>query len=408
MKNIDYKLFLTVVALMVFGVIMISSVSVYSSFDVTNKMFLEWKISEPYNYFYLLRSISHIAISLIIMAIIIKINSNFFEKYSKYFLLASLALLIVTIATTDEIKWAKWWLILKWIPFVIQPTEFLKISVIVFLGMVFKKYNHRLKSLKEWFVPYIWFVWALVLIISLIPDFWTLLVLVPITWIMFFYAWANKKYIATLWVLWIMLFGIVYSLWKYNPVTWESTNKLWYVTQRIDNFFKSNEELFKNKTEKWDDRTHQTKQWLITIWSWWFSGKWFWQSIQKFWYLPEVQWDFIFAVIVEELGFRWWLILVLMYLYIGYRWFYISYNVKDKFHKYVSLWITSWILFQTFINIWVNLNIVPLTWVTLPFVSYGWSSLLSLSIWVWILLGISRNVEEKPIYARMGKNRFIF
>lgn len=408
MKNIDYKLFFTVIALMIFWAIMISSVSVYSSFVVTNKMFLKGLIEAPYNYFYLLRWVSHIFISIFALAIIVKIKPSFFEKWSAYFLFISIILIIVTLFVWDNIKWAKWWLIIPGFPFVIQPTEFVKISMILFLAMMFKKYNHHLKNFKTWFLPYIFTLLATVLLIWMIPDFWTLLILIPVTWLIFLYAWANKKHIATLWILWIVLFWTVYSLWKYDSTNSEKSNKLWYIKQRIDNFFKSNEELFKQKTEKWDDRTHQTKQWLITIWSWGFSGKWFWQSIQKFWHLPEVQWDFIFAVIIEELWFRWWLLLILTYLYIWYRWLYISNNVKDKFQKYAALWITSWILFQTIINIWVNLNVVPLTWVTLPFISYGWSSLLALSIWVWILLTISRNIEEKPKYARMNKHKLIF
>lgn len=408
MKNIDYKLFITVVLLMIFWVIIISSVSVYSSFDVTSKMVAKWKIPEAYNYFYLLRSISHIFIAVFVMSIITKINYKFFEKYSYLFLWWSLSLLIYTLFNWVEIKWAKWWLIIQWLPFVIQPSEFLKISFIVFLAFLFKKYSHNIKDFKKWFLPYLWIIWILVFIVWLIPDFWTLMILLPVAWIMFFYSWANKKHIASLWVLWILLFSTVYSLWHYNPKDSSENNKLWYIKQRIDNFFKSNESLFEKQTEKWDNRTHQTKQWLITIWSWWFWWKWFWQSIQKFWHLPEVQWDFIFAVIVEELWFRWWFILILVYLYIWYRWFYISYNVRDKFQKISALWITSRILFQAFINIWVNLNVVPLTWVTLPFISYWWSSLLSLAIWIGILLTISRNIEEKPKYARMNKHRFIF
>lgn len=204
-------------------------------------------------------------------------------------------------------------------------------------------------------------------------------------------------------LLWICLIAIVYKFWEYDPNTWKNLNKLGYITQRIDNYLADSESAIKNS-----QINDQTKQWLITIWSGWFAWKWFWQSIQKFWYLPEVQWDFIFAVIVEELGFRWWLILLLVYLYIWYRGFYIAYNVRDKFAKYAALGLTSWFLFQTFINVWVNLNIVPLTWVTLPFISYGWSSLLALCIWVWIILSISRDVEEKPAYARMNKNKFIF
>lgn len=407
MKNIDYKLFFTVVILLFFWVVMISSVSVYSSFNLTNKMAAEGKILEPYNYFYILRSISHVIISLIILWLITKIPSKFFEKYSKYFLFISIWLLIFTLIFGEVRKWAKWWLDIPWIPFVIQPTEFLKIFFIIFLAVMFKKYNHNLKDFKKWFIPYLFTIFCLVLIVWQIPDFWTLLVLLPVTWIMFFYAWANKKHIASLGVLWIMLFFTVYSLWHYNPQNPSENNKLWYIKQRIDNYLKSSKSLFENKNTKDDDRTLQTKQGLITIWSWWVWWKWFWESIQKFGYLPEVQWDFIFAVIIEEFWLR-WIFIIIWYLYIGYRWFYIAYHVRDKFEKITAVWITSLILWQAFINIWVNLNIVPLTWVTLPFISYGWSSLLSLCIWVGILLAISRNIEEKPQYTRMWKNRFIF
>lgn len=405
MKNIDYKLFIVVILLIIFGVIMISSVSVFQSYKVTSIHAASWLIKEPYNYFYLIRSISHIALSLVLMAIVIKTNYSFFERNSKYFLAGSIFLLILVLIKWERTKWATWWLFIPWVPFSIQPTEFLKISIIIFLAMMFKKYGHIIKDFKNWFLPFSFLMLVIVILVWAQPDFWTIMVLLPVTWIMFFYAGANKKHIASLWILWILLFSFVYSMWKYWDKP-EDFNRLWYIKQRVDNFFKSNEELFKSKED--NNKTHQTKQWLITIWSWGFSWKWFWQSIQKFWHLPEVQWDFIFAVIIEELGFRWWLILILMYLYIWYRWFYIAHNVKDKFWKYAALWITSWILFQTFINIWVNLNIVPLTWVTLPFVSYWWSSLLALSAWVWILLSISRHIEEKPAYARMSKNKFIF
>lgn len=404
MKNIDYKLFLTVLWLIIFWVITISSVSVFSSYLVTTKMVNSWKIKEAYNYFYLVRSISYIVISLVTIWICSKIHFKFFEKYSKIFLGISTLLLIYVLLKWEQYNWATWWISIPGLPMLIQPTEFLKISLIVFLWALFAQYNNLLKSFKSWFLPFLGILSVVVILVWLQPDFWTLMVLLPITVIMFFYAWANKKHILWFWAIWIILFLIVYSLWEYDKTTQEKTNTLWYITQRVDSFFKSNEELFTEKLEK----THQTRQWLITIWSWGFSGKWFWQSIQKFWYLPEVQWDFIFAVIIEELWFRWGFLLILAYLYLGYRWFYISYNVRDPFAKYTSLWITSLILFQAFINIWVNLNIVPLTWVTLPFVSYGGSSLLASSIWIWILLSISREIEEKPKYARMAKSRFIF
>ena len=403
MKNIDYKLFIVVVLLIVFGAIMISSVSVYSSYKVTYEQYVsKWLIKAPYNYFYLVRSIFHIVISLIVMWLVTKVNYSFFEKYAKYFLLASWVMLIYVLIVWAALKWAKWWISIPWIPFLIQPTEFLKVSLIIFLAAAFKKYNHNLRDLKKWFLPFLWVMSVVVILVWLQPDFWTLMVLLPVTTILFFFAWANIKHILSMALLWITLVFVVYNLWKWISSDWK-TSKLNYITRRIDNYLADSESAIKNS-----QINDQTKQWLITIWSGWFAWKWFWQSIQKFWYLPEVQWDFIFAVIVEELGFRWWLILLLVYLYIWYRWFYIAYNVRDKFAKYAALGLTSWFLFQTFINVWVNLNIVPLTWVTLPFISYGWSSLLALCIWIWILLSISRNIEEKPAYARMNKNKFIF
>ena len=403
MKNIDYKLFIVVVLLIVFGAIMISSVSVYSSYKVTYEQYVsKWLIKTPYNYFYLVRSIFHIVISLLIMWFVTKVNYSFFEKYAKYFLIASWVMLIYVLIVWAALKWAKWWISIPWIPFLIQPTEFLKVSLIIFLAAAFKKYNHNLRDLKKWFLPFLWVMSVVVILVWLQPDFWTLMVLLPVTTILFFFAWANIKHILSMALLWITLVFVVYNLWKWISSDWK-TSKLNYITRRIDNYLADSESAIKNS-----QINDQTKQWLITIWSGWFAWKWFWQSIQKFWYLPEVQWDFIFAVIVEELGFRWWLILLLVYLYIWYRGFYIAYNVRDKFAKYAALGLTSWFLFQTFIDVWVNLNIVPLTWVTLPFISYGWSSLLALCIWVWIILSISRDVEEKPAYARMNKNKFIF
>ena len=135
---------------------------------------------------------------------------------------------------------------------------------------------------------------------------------------------------------------------------------------------------------------------------------WFWWSIQKFWYLPEVQWDFVFSVIIEELWFLWWVVLLWFYMFIWYRWFYIASRVSDLFAKYFAIWMSSRILIQAFINIWVNLNIVPLTWITLPFISYWWSSLLSLIFWLAILLNISRYIDNDKQYARVNRKKVMF
>lgn len=402
-KQVDYKLFFSVFFLIIFWMIMISSVSVYSSFRVTELMMKKWLIDEVYNHFYVLRNIIHIVLSFILLWFIVKVHYSVFEKYSKYIFWFSIILLTIVLIMWISLKWARWWLNIPWIPFTIQPTEFLKISLIIYLAAFFKKFKWMLSDFNNWFIPYIVIIWIVILLVWLQPDFWTIMVLVPVSIIMFFYAWANPKHLLLFFLIWFIFSLLIYSAWDYDKKTWKNLNSLWYITQRIDNFLADNKEAIKNKTIN-----YQTEQALIAIWSWWFKWLWFGQSIQKFWYLPEVQWDFIFSVIIEELGFLWWLTIMLIYLYIWYRWFYIASKISDLFWQLLAVWISSWILIQAFINIWVNLNIVPLTWITLPFISYWWSSILSLMIWLWILLNISRYMEEKNTYSRLAKNKIMF
>lgn len=402
-KSIDYKLFFTVIALVVFWMIMISSVSVYSSFKLTDKMVAWWLIESSYNYFYVLRNMVHVLIFMVILWIVAKINYTTFEKYSKHIFAFSIGLLLMVLLIWMSMKWARWWINIPWIPFTIQPTEFLKVALILFFASFFKRYRWYLKSFKRWYLPFMWYLVWIVFLVWLQPDFWTIMVIVPVTVIMYFYAWMNEKHLfATVW-LWILLLLSVYTAWDYDKVTWKNKNALWYITQRIDNYLADNQESIKNNTIN-----YQTEQALIAIWSWWFKWLGFWWSIQKFWYLPEVQWDFIFSVIIEELWFIWWLVILSMYMYIWYRWFYIASRVSDYFAKYAAIWFSSRILIQAFINIWVNLNIVPLTWITLPFISYWWSSLLSLSLWLAILLSISRNIDNEQQFSRLNRKKFMF
>ncbi len=297
-KNIDYKLFFTVLSIVIFWMIMISSVSVYSSFKVTNLLVSQWAIEEPYNYFYVIRNMIHIIVWLTIMAFVIKIDYKFFEKNAKYFFFFAIFLLFVVLIKWAVYKWASAWISIPWVPLNIQPTEFFKIAFIVFLAFIFKKYNSRLKDFKKWFLPFLWILGFITIIIWKQPDFWTLMVMLPVSTIVFFYAWANFKHLISLVLLGFLLVFTVYNIWEYDKKTGKNLNTFWYITQRLDNFLADNKESIKKKTIN-----YQTEQWLIAVWSWWIKWRWFGKSIQKFWYLPEVQWDFIFAVVVEELWF---------------------------------------------------------------------------------------------------------
>ncbi len=400
-KNIDYPLFFVILSLVVFGMIMISSVSVYSSFKITSILKAKWLVDETYNYFYVLRNIIHVSISFFVVWFIAKIPYKFFEKNIKIIAWITIFLLIFVLINWLAFKWARWWINIPWIPFTLQPTEFLKFSLILFLAYYFKQNKAYLSDFKKWFLPFLGIISIVVVLVWLQPDFGTLMVVLPVSVIMYFITNANIKYLLILALLWILLVFWVYSAWKYDKKTWKNLNKLGYITKRIDNFLEDNKTAISNKTIN-----YQTKQWLIAIGSWGFTGLWFWNSIQKFGYLPEVQWDFIFSVIVEELGFIWAFVLLSFYLFIAWRIFYIASFIDDLFAKYASIWIASWIIIQSFINIWVNLNIVPLTWITLPFISYWGSSLLSLAIAIWFVLNVSRYRKETIQYKRNNKKIF--
>ncbi|MCD5385311.1 FtsW/RodA/SpoVE family cell cycle protein [Candidatus Gracilibacteria bacterium] len=402
-KNVDYKLFFTVLLLIIFGMIMISSVSVYSSFRVTNIMANNGYIENAYNYFYVLRNIGHVIISLILLGIVVKIKYSTFEKYSKYIFGIAVILLLIVLIIGATYKGAKGWINIPGIPFNIQPTEFLKISLILFFASFLKQYKGYLENFKKGYLPFMGYLSLIVLLVALQPDFGTIMVIVPVTIIMYFYAGINIKHLASTIVVGILLILSVYTAGDYDKETGKNLNTLGYITNRIDNFLTNNKDAINNKTIN-----YQTEQALIAIGSGGFSGLGFGSSIQKFGYLPEVQGDFIFSVIIEELGFIGGIILIGMYLFIGYRGFYIASRVKDLFAKYTAVGISSRILIQAFINIGVNLNIIPLTGITLPFISYGGSSLLSLVLGLAILLNISRDINSNLGYSRLNRRKIMF
>ena len=113
-------------------------------------------------------------------------------------------------------------------------------------------------------------------------------------------------------------------------------------------------------------------------------------SIQKHFYLPEPQTDFIFSIISEELGFMGVLIISILFITIIYRGFKIAIKSENNFAKYLSYGITFSIAFQTILNLMVVVGLIPVTGVTLPFLSYGGSSLLISMIEIGILLNISK------------------
>lgn len=356
-------------------------------------MVSDGRLDEANNYFYLIRNITHVIMGIGIMVIMTKIPYTYLEKFAKNIFLWTLSFLFVVLFIGVERNGAKWWIDVPGLPFSLQPVEFMKIGLIIFLAYFMKKRRFLLGKFEDGFAPFFLIVGTVFFLLALQPDFWSILIIAPITIALYYIWWGNAKYIGISLLVSFLWAISVYGFWKITmeDAAGNNQNPVRYISKRIDNYLSNNKNAIANNTIN-----YQTKQGLIAIGSGGFFGLGFWKSIQKFGYLPEVQGDFIFSVIVEELGFFWAFIILMIYLLIAQRWFTIARSVKDPFGQYVAFGLTLLIITQAFINIGVNLNIIPLTWVTLPFISYGGSSLFSLMIGVGILLAISRHMEYKP------------
>ncbi|MDD3120179.1 MAG: FtsW/RodA/SpoVE family cell cycle protein [Candidatus Gracilibacteria bacterium] len=402
-KSIDYPLFFAILILVIFGVIMISSVSVYSSYKVTSAMVAAGNLKEPNNYFYLLRSLINLLVSFCLFAFIVKIPYGFFEKNAKNFFIAGVIGLVAVLLFGAQYNGTKGWLNIPFLPS-IQPVEFFKIFFIIYIASYLKKKKNDLKDFKNGFVSFMLLLGAVVLLLGLQPDFGSILIIVPVSILLFYFGGGNTKYIFITFLIGLIFVSFIYGLGKHKTDT--DRNYFSYITDRMDSFLSDKKKIAEsNKAEDF-----QIKQGLIAIGSGGFFGLGFGGSIQKFGYLPEVQGDFVFSVIAEEFGFFGILILMFFYLFIALRGYTIADSVEDLYGKYLVFGITTLIVFQAFINIGVNLNIIPLTGVTLPFVSYGGSSFMSMISGVGIILTVSRhsNFEKMNsiLLIKRGNKRF--
>lgn len=375
--NIDLPLAIVIFSLLVFGVMMISSVSVYESYKITSSMVSQGLLTEPSNSFYLWRHFWRALISIPVWIFAIYFPLSFWKKAALPLFAITILMLIALFLPGVGANYgtSTSWVNLPFLPSV-QPAEMVKLGLIFYLAVWMEKRQELVRSFQYGFIPFTILLSIVVLLLAMQPDFGSVLVIAVISASMFFAAGGSSLH--------IMGGGLMAAVMAY-PIIMSKT----YIRNRFMSFL--HPELDPLKIG------FQIKQALIAIGSGGIFGVGFGKSIQKFGYLPEVQGDTIFAAASEELGFIRISILVAAYLLIAYRGYHIASNAKDRFSMLVAVGITSWFTFQAIINIGVNLAILPLTGLTLPFVSYGGSSIIVNMLAAGILLNISR-------YAEAGTN----
>lgn len=357
-KHFDYALFISVLLISTFGIIMIYSASY---------VWAEYKFQDPFKFvknqgiFFLL--------GIFFMIMISKIPFSFFKKHCKKFFLFCIVLLIAVLIPgigTVRNGSRSWFGIGS---FGIQPSEFTKLAMILFAANYLTKHEKEMKKFKKGILPILGLTLFIFFLIMLQPDFGTGVILVMAIMGMLFVGGVPISFFLKLGAIGVIaIVGLILAA----P----------YRLTRILSFL-----------NPWKDPLgsgFQIIQSLYAIGPGGLFGYGFLNSRQKHFYLPEPQTDFIFSIISEEFGFMGILIVASLFLLIIYRGFTIARNSSELFPKYVAFGITFQIAFQAILNLMVVVGLIPVTGVTLPFLSYGGSSLLITLCGIGILLNISR------------------
>lgn len=346
--------------LIFFGIMAIYSVSIHESFTLTLSL---W---DPSNYFYFYRQLRNLLIWFLMSGIVYILPIKFFQK-EKNITIISVVLMVLQLLVFIPwlwvvLNWARWWIDIPFLPS-IQPAEFFKLGYVLFLGSRLLR-KQKMIHKKEFYTFFIALNSILFVVFLLIPDLWTVLILWIVWLIMCWYAWAKIKHIILMLLGWLLLWLVAWS------IAWMASDRFQYIQKRFTYFLSS--DIDPQSRQIW----WQNQQALIAIWWWGLFGKWYGKWLQKFWYIPEAQSDFIFSAISEEIWFFGGIVLLGLYFYLFYYFLSRLHYVKDPYNKMIWVWIVSLIVVQVFVNLWVNLKILPNTWLTLPFISYWWTALM--------------------------------
>lgn len=303
-------------------------------------------------------------------------------------------LLVFVIFTSKANGAASWFNIGK---FGIQPTEFAKLIVVLYLASLISNKEEKFRNFKKGLLPALVIVGFVSLLIMLQPDLGSCMILLACSAIVIIVGGSNLKHIFLLGTGLAAIGTIVVTLYLLKNKTAETASS--YRMNRLTSFL-----------DPWADTSdtgYQVVQSLFAFGHGGLTGAGFGQGIQKLHYLPEAHNDFIFAIIGEEFGFIGSSIFILIFLLFIWRGILVAIRSPDLFGMVAGVGIMSMFAFQAVINIGGVTGSIPLTGVTLPFISAGGSSMMVSLISMGILLSISREQTHKEdAKPKKRPNRF--
>lgn len=324
--------------------------------------------------YYFKRQLLFFAIGIGVAYLCFYVDYHVWKHYAMLMLILSILLLFFVFlpglgfASGGAHRW------IKFGNFLLQPSEVVKLTFLIYLSVWLEKRGTGVKDFSFGFLPFLTLLGVVVFLVLLQPDLGTVSIIVFLSLIAYFVAGAPWRYVFTFITAGI---GLVALLIKIAP----------YRVERLT--------VFLNPSADPQGIGYHINQALLAIGSGGIFGRGLGRSLQKYNYLPEVISDSIFAVIAEELGYILILALIALYLFLFLRGIGIARRAPDNFGRYLAVGITAGIVLQAFINMAALSGLLPLTGITLPFISAGGSSLIILMAQVGILANISRQTKNE-------------
>jgi cell division protein FtsW len=357
----DKNLIFSVSIIVIFGLIMMSSASAVVSYAKFGN-----------SYYFLKNQLIGLVVGLIAFYFTSKIDYHLWRRFALGFLLFSIFLLLLVFipGLAADYGSARSWI--NVFGFSLQPSEFVKLSFLIYLAAWLESRGKRISDFHEGSGPFVIVLGVIGFLMILQPDIGTLLIITLISMAVYFVGGGRLYHIIVM-----ILIGIIGL----------------FLMVQVKDYQADRFRCFLDPSFSRQDKCYQINQSLIAVGSGGFFGRGLGESRQKYMYIPEIQGDSIFAIIAEESGFIFSSILIILYVYVFYRGYLIAKHAPDVFGRILAIGIVSWIVVQAFLNIGGMINVVPMTGVPLPLVSYGGSAITAALAAVGILVNISKQTK---------------
>ena len=365
----DYSLLAILICLICFGLVMLYSTSSYSAMMKQNGDSL----------FYFKRQVLFCIVGLIGMWIVSRIDYHWYFERSKFFYFISIFIMfLVKTPLGKEVNGAKRWIKL---PFEqqLQPAEIAKIAIILFIPALICTMGREIKTLEGIVKVLAWGAFSATVVFIITENLSTAIIVMGITCIMIFVV-HPKTRIFIIIAVGIILIGIV------------GARVLGMAMETSGNFRLRRILVWLNPEKYASEGGYQIMQALYAIGSGGFFGKGLGNSAQKM-IIPEVQNDMILSIICEELGVFGAIMVLILFGMLLYRLLFIAQNAPDLYGSLVVSGIFAHIALQVILNVMVVINCIPTTGITLPFISYGGTSVLFLMAEMGLALGVSSKIK---------------